>query len=82
MKSDTFGALVITHYQRLLDYIKTTHVHIMINGKIVRSGGNELITKVDNEGYDWIKAELGIIDEAKVRTNVVLGSCAVNKGAK
>ena len=82
MKSDSFGALVITHYQRLLDYIETTHVHIMINGKIVRSGGKELITKVDNEGYDWIKAELGIIDEAKVRTNVVLGSCAVNKGAK
>jgi Fe-S cluster assembly ATP-binding protein len=82
MKSDSFGALVITHYQRLLDYIKTTHVHIMINGKIVRSGGNELITKVDNEGYDWIKAELGIIDEAPVRTNIVLGSCAVNKGAK
>lgn len=82
MKSDTFGALVITHYQRLLDYIETTHVHIMINGKIVRSGGKELITKVDNEGYDWIKAELGIIDEVPTRTNIVLGSCAVNKGAK
>ena len=82
MKSDTFGALVITHYQRLLDYIDTTHVHIMLNGKIVRSGGKELITKIDNEGYDWIKAELNIVDEAKVRTNVVLGTCAVNKGAK
>ena len=82
MKSDTFGALVITHYQRLLDYIDTTHVHIMINGKIVRSGGKELITKIDNEGYDWIKAELNIVDEAPVRTNVVLGTCAVNKGAK
>ena len=82
MKSDTFGALVITHYQRLLDYIDTTHVHIMLNGKIVRSGGKELITKIDNEGYDWIKAELNIIDEAPVRTNVVLGTCADNKGAK
>ena len=82
MKSDTFASLVITHYQRLLDYIDTTHVHIMLNGKIVRSGGKELITKIDNEGYDWIKAELNIIDEAPVRTNVVLGTCAVNKGAK
>lgn len=82
MRSDSFGALVITHYQRLLDYIDTTHVHIMMNGKIVRSGGKELITKIDNEGYDWIKAELGIIDEAPVRTSVVLGSCALNKGAK
>lgn len=83
MRSDEFGALVITHYQRLLDYIDTTHVHIMMNGKIVRSGGKELITKIDNEGYDWIKAELGIIDEVPHKTSVVLGSCALNpKGAK
>ena len=83
MKSDEFGALVITHYQRLLDYIDTTHVHIMMNGKIVRSGGKELITKIDNEGYDWIKAELGIIDEIPHKASVVLGSCALNnKGAK
>ena len=83
MKSDEFGALVITHYQRLLDYIDTTHVHIMMNGKIVRSGGKELITKIDNEGYDWIKAELGIIDKIPHKASVVLGSCALNnKGAK
>lgn len=83
MKSDEFGALIITHYQRLLDYINTTHVHIMMNGKIVRSGGKELITKIDNEGYDWIKAELGIIDEIPHKVSVVLGSCALNnKGAK
>ncbi len=82
MKSETFGALVITHYQRLLDYIDTTHVHIMVNGRIVKSGTKELITKIDNEGYDWIKTELGIIDEVPTRTNIVLGSCAVNKGDK
>ena len=79
LKSENFGALVITHYQRLLDYIDTTHVHIMLKGKIVRSGGKELITKIDNEGYDWIKNELGIIDEAPVKTNIVLGTCAVKK---
>lgn len=82
MRSDTFGALVITHYQRLLDYIDTTHVHIMVNGKIVKSGGKELITKVDNEGYDWIKAELGIYSEEISKKNIVLGTCAVKKGAK
>ncbi len=83
MRSDSFASLIITHYQRLLDYINTTHVHIMVNGRIVRSGGKELITKIDNEGYDWIKAELGIVDnEASKKQAIILGSCAVNKGAK
>lgn len=82
MKSENFGALIITHYQRLLDYIDATHVHIMVDGKIVKSGGKELITKVDNEGYDWIKAELGIIDEPVVRNKIILGSCALKKEEK
>ena len=82
MKSDTFASLVITHYQRLLDYIDVSHVHIMLKGKIVRSGGKELITKIDNEGYDWIKEELGIIDVEEKKVSVSLGSCALNKGNK
>lgn len=79
MVSDSFGVLLITHYQRLLDYIKPTHVHVMINGKVVKTGGNELITKIDQEGYDWVKKELGItIDkEQEQKTHIVLGSCAV-----
>jgi Fe-S cluster assembly ATP-binding protein len=82
MKSDTFASLVITHYQRLLDYIDVSHVHIMLKGKIVRSGGKELITKIDNEGYDWIKEELGIVDIEEKKVSVSLGSCALNKGNK
>jgi Fe-S cluster assembly ATP-binding protein len=82
MKSDTFASLVITHYQRLLDYIDVSHVHIMLKGKIVRSGGKELITKIDNEGYDWIKEELGIVDVEEKKVSVSLGSCALNKGNK
>ena len=82
MKSDKFASLVITHYQRLLDYIDVSHVHIMLKGKIVRSGGKELITKIDNEGYDWIKEELGIVDVEEKKVSVSLGSCALNKGAK
>lgn len=81
MKSDNFGALVITHYQRLLDYIDVDYVHIMINGQIVRTGGKELITKIDNEGYDWIKAELGIVDEVEQRSHAILGTCAIKKAA-
>ena len=57
---DNFGCVLITHYQRILDYIKPTHVHIMIDGKIVLTGGSELISKIDANGYEWVKEELGI----------------------
>lgn len=77
MVNDSFGCLLITHYQRLLDYIKPTHVHIMINGKIVKTGSNELISKIDKEGYSWVKKELGIqIESEDKETHVLLGSCA------
>ena len=78
MKSESFGALVITHYERLLDYLSVDKVHVLMNGRIVTSGGLDLITKIDQEGYDWIKEELGIEDEPLKRTNI-LGTCAVKK---
>lgn len=77
MRSDEFGALIITHYQRLLDYVEVDYVHVMINGQIVVSGGKELITKIDNEGYDWVKSELGIIETVEVKRRIALGTCAV-----
>ncbi len=78
MVNDSFGCLLITHYERLLDYIKPDYVHIMINGKIVLTGGKELIAKIDQNGYDWVKEELGIeIDkEEDEKTHILLGSCA------
>ncbi|MBE6136966.1 MAG: Fe-S cluster assembly ATPase SufC [Erysipelotrichaceae bacterium] len=78
MVDESFGCLLITHYQRLLDYIKPDYVHIMINGKIVKTGGKELITKIDANGYDWVKEELGIdIDpQEDKKAHVLLGSCA------
>ena len=54
-------AMVITHYQRLLDYIKPDIVHVLIDGKIVKTGGPDLALKIENEGFDWIKAELASI---------------------
>jgi len=63
MKSPEMGVLVITHYQRLLNYIKPDFVHVMMQGRIVRSGGSELAERLEAEGYDWIKEELGIVDE-------------------
>ena len=76
MVSDDFGCLLITHYQRLLDYIKPDYVHILIKGKIVKTGGPELIEKIDKEGYDWVKQELGIKDEYIPKNVNVLGTCA------
>jgi Fe-S cluster assembly ATP-binding protein len=63
MRGDDFGCLIITHYQRLLDYIEPDHVHVMMQGKVVKSGGPELAKRLEEEGYDWIKQELGIEDE-------------------
>ena len=54
MINSNFGCILITHYQRILKYIKPTHVHIMIDGKIALSGGKELIEKIDKNGYEWI----------------------------
>jgi Fe-S cluster assembly ATP-binding protein len=51
------GALVITHYQRLLEYIKPQFVHVMINGRIVADGGPELARELDIKGYDWVRSE-------------------------
>ena len=58
--SEDFGCILITHYQRILEYIKPTFVHIMIDGKIVTTGKEELIEKIDKNGYKWLKEELGI----------------------
>jgi Fe-S cluster assembly ATP-binding protein len=63
MRNEEFGCLIITHYQRLLNYITPDHVHVMMQGRIVKSGGPELSHRLESEGYDWIKQELGIEDE-------------------
>ncbi|MGL4948891.1 MAG: Fe-S cluster assembly ATPase SufC [Anaeroplasmataceae bacterium] len=79
--SEDFGCLLVTHYERLLDYIKPDFVHVMINGKIVKSGKRQLIDKIDKEGYDWVKKELGIdIVSSDIKKERVhsLGSCANN----
>lgn len=60
MRGEGFGCLIITHYQRLLDYITPDHVHVMIQGKVVQSGGADLAHKLEAQGYDWIHEELGI----------------------
>jgi len=57
LRSKDNAVIVITHYQRLLDYIVPDYVHVLYKGKIVKSGGKELALELEEKGYDWIKAE-------------------------
>jgi Fe-S cluster assembly ATP-binding protein len=56
LMSPNLGVLVITHYQRILNYIKPEHVHILVGGRIVMSGGPELALELEEKGYDWVKS--------------------------
>lgn len=58
------GLLVITHYQRILNYIQPDYVHIMLDGRIVESGGPELALKLEEKGYDWIRDKHAALEEA------------------
>jgi len=58
LKSDTTATIVVTHYQRLLDYIIPDFVHVLYKGRIVKSGKKELALELEEKGYDWIKEEV------------------------
>lgn len=58
LRGPELGVLVITHYHRLLEYIKPDFVHVMMDGRIVRSGGPELALELEAKGYDWIRSEV------------------------
>ncbi|MFA6619771.1 MAG: Fe-S cluster assembly ATPase SufC [Bacilli bacterium] len=73
------GFLVVSHYARLYNMIKPTRAAILINGRIAVSGGIDLIEKVDTQGYEWIKTELGIPVEKEndnAMNSVSIGACA------
>ncbi len=59
LKTPETSCIVITHYQRLLDYIKPDFVHVLYNGRIVKTAGPELVLELEKRGYDWIKDEVG-----------------------
>lgn len=60
MRSPERGFLIITHYQRLLDYIEPDHVHVLADGQIVRSGSKELALELEQKGYDFLKEEIPV----------------------
>ena len=55
--TDETGCLIITHYQRILDHVKPSHVHIMIDGQFVKSGGADLALQVEEKGYEWLNTD-------------------------
>lgn len=58
LRTEKTSAMVITHYQRMLEYIHPDVVHVLIDGKIVKTGGSDLAEKIEKEGFDWIKEEM------------------------
>lgn len=74
-KKEDFGLVMVSHYERLYELVKPTHVHVLVNGNIVVEGGFELIEKINNEGYEWVKKELGIELEKEDEDVVSIGVC-------
>ena len=60
LKNEDNATIVVTHYQRLLDYIVPDYVHVLFEGRIVKTGGKELALELEKKGYDWIKEEAGV----------------------
>jgi Fe-S cluster assembly ATP-binding protein len=60
MRSPVRGMMLVTHYQRLLNYITPDYVHVLVNGRIIKSGGKELALELEERGYDWIREEAAV----------------------
>lgn len=74
-KKEDFGLVMVSHYERLYELVKPTHIHVLVDGNIVVEGGFELIEKINNEGYEWVKKELGIELEKEDEDVVSIGVC-------
>ncbi len=74
------GLMIVSHYDRFFGIIKPTHAHVIVDGKIVVEGDNELVEKIDNDGYDWLYEELKIHPVTPLKPLVYsLGTCALNQ---
>lgn len=84
-KENNMSLIVVSHYERFLELIRPEITHVLVNGKIVLTGGPELYDKIDANGYDWIYEELNIEpekEEEKKRPQISIGSCAVRETLK
>jgi Fe-S cluster assembly ATP-binding protein len=66
LRGPDFAALIITHYQRILNHVRPDYVHIMYKGRVVTSGGQDLVQTLEEKGYDWVRERHGIIEEEQV----------------
>ena len=75
------GLIVVSHYARVYEYIKPTHAHVLMDGRIVVSGGTELIEKIDSEGYEWVEETYHVSAAKEPEKKVeLLGSCGAQRG--
>ena len=81
-REQNMGLVIVSHYARFYELLKPTHAHVLVDGRIVVSGGSELVEKIDQQGYDWIEKEYDVQvvreEEKKVE---LLGSCGASRGA-
>jgi Fe-S cluster assembly ATP-binding protein len=82
IENKDFGALVVSHYPNMYRLVKPTHVHIIIDGKIIVTGGMEIVEKIDKFGFNWIKRELGIEIKKEVKRPQNLEVVAIKDGMK
>lgn len=75
MKSDNFGCVMVSHYERLFELVPPSHVHVLVDGRIILSGGKEVVEKIDQEGYEWVK-ELEVEISTEEKKPIILESCA------
>ena len=82
-EESNLGLLIVSHYERFFTMIKPTHSHVIVDGKIVVEGDDELVYKIDNDGYDWLYEELKIQPLKEERPMIYsLGTCARNPRGK
>ena len=75
MESNDFGCVMVSHYERLFELVPPSHVHVLVDGRIILSGGKEVVEKIDQEGYEWVK-ELGVEISTEEKKPIILESCA------
>lgn len=79
-KQTDMGIILVSHYARFLDYLKPTHAHVLVDGKVVLSGGPELIEKIDNEGYEWLEKKYHVhARKEEAKRPIILEACGAKK---
>ena len=84
LRGESFGCLIVSHYARLYSLIKPTHVHVIVDGRIITTGDHTIIDNIDRQGYNWITENFGV-EIAKEEApkagmnNVSIGACAVKE---